>query len=94
MLYMNLREGNDVTGFPARDTIPSTILTDFPRTGYGYGIACYAFFVTLEEHLATFLATGEGRADITRFTARNEFFTKVAAKYLKVWIHLPASTCV
>ena len=101
---MNLQDGNDFTGFPARDRIPSKILTDFPKTMNEYSLACYAFFtalfVVLEEHLSALLASDNGKADIKhwaeqmcsvsyppRFTAREEFFTKVAKRYLKVLIN-------
>ena len=66
-----------------------------------------ALFLTLEEYLSTFLASDNGKADIKRwaeqmcsvkypprFTARGQFFTKVTATYLKVWINLPGSAFV
>ncbi|KAI9567998.1 hypothetical protein HD554DRAFT_2102031 [Boletus coccyginus] len=45
---MNLcGETEDKSGFPARDPIPSQILTQLPPTEGAYRTACYAFFTAL-----------------------------------------------
>jgi hypothetical protein len=67
---MNLRDWNDLIGFPVQDRIPSKILTDFTRTEQQHRLACYYFFttlfLTLEEYLSTYLASDNGKADIKR----------------------------
>ncbi len=46
MLYINLREEKDESGFPARDTIPADILTHFTNEE-DYTKKCHAFFAAL-----------------------------------------------
>ena len=105
---MNLRDGNDfsaqdrvpskiLTDFPRTEE-------QYRLACYSFFTA---LFETLEEHLSTFLASDDVEADITRwaeqmcsvgypprFTTRGEFFTKVAATYLKVRIDLLGSVFV
>lgn len=68
MIYMNLREEQDVVGFPARDPVPSSILTNFPSSVVAYQTICYAFltalFDTLEEYLSKNYTTRSARAGI------------------------------
>ena len=68
VIYMNLRGEKDKLGFPARDQIPSQILTEFPATEEAYQTICYAFFIALfdalEEDLFTNYATRSAKADI------------------------------
>ena len=68
VVYMNLRGEKDKLGFPARDSVPSQILTQFPPTEEAYQTICYAFFIALfdmlEENLSTPYATRTAKADI------------------------------
>ena len=58
MIYMNLSGEKDRLGFPARDPIPSQILTQFPPTEGAYRTVCYAFFIALFDTLDEYLSTG------------------------------------
>jgi len=68
VIYMNLRGESDRLGFPARDPIPSQILTQFPPTEGAYRTVCYAFstalFDTLEEYLSTGHAPQNAKASV------------------------------
>ncbi|KAF8548189.1 hypothetical protein OG21DRAFT_1526653 [Imleria badia] len=57
VIYMNLRGETDKLGFPARDPIPSQILTEFPPTEEAYQTVCYAFFIALFDTLDEYLYT-------------------------------------
>lgn len=71
VVYMNLRGEQDKLGFPARDLIPSKILTEFSPTVGGYRIVCYAFFTalfdTLQEYLSTGHATRNAKTSVLRW---------------------------
>ncbi|KAG9310693.1 hypothetical protein JVU11DRAFT_9287 [Chiua virens] len=99
VLYMNLRDKDEKSGFPARDSIPSAILTEFPSTEKAYRTICYAFFIALfdlvEESLSVY-NTGiiqeavmewvHKMCDMShppRTTTRSDFFRKLSAKYEK-----------
>ena len=95
VIYINLREADDHSGFPMRDDIPSQILTRFPPTKWEYQIVCYVFFIALFEALDECLtSTRENVMDWVRnmcdlcgqpgSLARTEFFEKVKAMYAKV----------
>lgn len=65
---MNLREEQDVVGFPARDPIPSGMWTNFPFAAGAYQTVCYAFlsalFDTLEKYLSKNYTTRSAKAGI------------------------------
>ncbi|KAG9318913.1 hypothetical protein JVU11DRAFT_1024 [Chiua virens] len=103
VLYMNLRDQTDKTGFPARDPIPATILTQFPSEK-AYRIICYAFFIALFDTVEEILSghiTGNAKEAVmewsrnmcdmilpSKTTTRSDFFGKLSVKYRKVHVEL------
>ncbi|KAG0697370.1 hypothetical protein DFH29DRAFT_946530 [Suillus ampliporus] len=106
VVYMNLRELSD-TGFPKRDSVPASILTeDMDCSQAEYTARCCALFgaifKTLHDDLLTALGSGSTKEAIEtwndqmcdmRSKFRTEFFEKVRSKYQESLnnIKLPAS---
>ncbi|KAI9566688.1 hypothetical protein HD554DRAFT_2174105 [Boletus coccyginus] len=103
VIYMNQSGEDDRLCFPARDPIPSQILTQFPPSEGAYRTVCYAFFIALFDTLEEYFSTGHrnDKASVMRWvrqmcdmsdppgsTARADFFREVSKRYSKVHTNL------